>query len=109
MLLCVLCCTRVLCACVVATLSHPNESVYTGVTPTHVCADRRQSAEEPTTSDWVCLPAAVVATIAYNRLSPAPWNKSSLFMYTCRLLTALCLVRFIISLIGTPRSLLDVT
>ena len=41
--------------------------------------------------------------------SPALLNRSSLLMYTCRLLTALCLVRFISSLIGTPRSLLDVT
>jgi hypothetical protein len=45
----------------------------------------------------------------HNFRSPALLNSSSLFMYTARLLTALCLVLFIISLTGTPRSLLDVT
>ena len=45
----------------------------------------------------------------HNFASPALLNRSSLFMYTVRLLTALCLVLFISSLIGTPLSLLDVT
>ena len=45
----------------------------------------------------------------HSSRSLALLNRSSLFKYTCRLLTSLCLLRFIISLIGTPRSLLDVT
>jgi hypothetical protein len=43
----------------------------------------------------------------HSILSPALLNKSSLFMYTCRLLSDRCLLRFWISLIGTARSLHD--
>jgi hypothetical protein len=45
----------------------------------------------------------------HNFLSPELLNSSSLFMYIVMLLSDLCLVRFIISLMGTPRSLLLVT
>ena len=45
----------------------------------------------------------------HSFLSPELLNNSSLFMYTAILLSDLCLVRFITSLIGTPRSLLLVT
>ena len=45
----------------------------------------------------------------HNLASPALLNRSSLFMYIVKLLTALCRVLFISSLTGTPLSLLDVT
>lgn len=51
----------------------------------------------------------IVSSHYYNLASPALLKRSSLFMYTVKLLTALCLVLFISSLIGTPFSLLDVT
>ena len=45
----------------------------------------------------------------HSLLSPELLNNSSLFMYTLTLLNDLCLVLFITSLTGTPRSLLLVT
>ena len=64
---------------------------------------------DPRTYKAVHSPALPLSWNDHNLASPALLNRSSLFMYTVRLLTALCLVLFISSLTGTPLSLLDVT
>ena len=63
----------------------------------------------PKSSRLHCHTSLIVSSRDHNFASPALLNRSSLFMYTCRLLTALCRVLFISSLTGTPLSLLEVT